>query len=255
MLRCGYNVQCKPPCLCPGHYYLFPVYTSFSSKSHFVSVRYPTSSPMPHALLHCYAAQHQAKPSAAGYHHVHISAAITATRTLHLSKRSLGDCSVLIGGVLRWTGRRVLALVLGPKAGSVHCQCHQLPELGSTRNRDLQLPAIQTPEHCGKDKEPDQNDAHGQHSAKGLQTLALKANGESFSCCYLSRLDISSYCPCICQRGRERHTRAVFGKTNENHVIWNGILLRCSGRMYFHSDPTDTRKNQMLSPHSQSPTM
>lgn len=140
---------------------------------------------MPHALLYCYAAQNQARPSAAGYHHAHISAAITATRTLHLSKRYLGDYSVLIGGVLRWTGWRVLALVLGPKAGLLHCQCHQSTTGVGQQEEDLQLPAIQAPEHHEKHKEPDQNDAHGQNSAKGLQTLALKADGESFGCCYL----------------------------------------------------------------------
>lgn len=86
------------------------------------------------------------------------------------------------------------------------------------KERDLQLPAIQAPEHHEKYKEPDQNDTHGQHSAKGLQALALEANGESFGCCYLPRLDISSSCPRHF-RGDGRHTRAVFGNTNENHVI------------------------------------
>lgn len=178
--------------------------------------------PMPHALLYYYAAQDKVRPSAAGYHHVHTSAAITPTRALHLSKRPLCDYSsvlvdysVLIGGVLRWTGWRVLALVLGPKAGSVHCQCHQLHGLGSTRKRDLQLPAIQAPEHGGKDKEPDQNNARGQHSAKGLQALALKADGESFGCCYLSRLDISSSCPGICQMGWETYQCRVWKHKRE----------------------------------------
>ena len=50
-------------------------------------------------------------------------------------------------------------------------------------------------------------------------------------------------------------TSAVFGNTNENHVIWNRSLPLLSGRRYFQSDPTDTRKNQRLSPHSHSPTM
>lgn len=49
-----------------------------------------------------------------------------------------------------------------------------------------------------------------------------------------------------------RLTSAVFGKTNDHHVIWNGKLL--PGRVYFHSDPTDTRKNHAERPHSQSET-
>ena len=50
-------------------------------------------------------------------------------------------------------------------------------------------------------------------------------------------------------------TSAVLGNTNENHVIWNCNLLLPSGRKYFHSEPTDTKKNQQLSPHSQIPAM
>lgn len=46
-------------------------------------------------------------------------------------------------------------------------------------------------------------------------------------------------------------TSAVFGKTNDHHVIWKGILL--SGRTYFQSDPTETMKNHMLRPQSHSP--
>ena len=47
-------------------------------------------------------------------------------------------------------------------------------------------------------------------------------------------------------------TKAVFGNTNDHHVIWKGSL--CPDRTYFHSEPTDTRKNHMDSPHSQRPT-
>ena len=47
-------------------------------------------------------------------------------------------------------------------------------------------------------------------------------------------------------------TRAVLGKTNEYHDMWNGILR--SGLMYLNRDPTDTRKNHMLRPQSQRPT-
>jgi len=52
-----------------------------------------------------------------------------------------------------------------------------------------------------------------------------------------------------------KRTKAVFGKTKENQVIWKGILALLSGRRYFQSEPTETRKNQMLSPQSQSPVM
>ena len=48
-----------------------------------------------------------------------------------------------------------------------------------------------------------------------------------------------------------RHTKAVFGKTKENHVIWKGIFD--SGRTYFQSDPTETMKNHTLRPQSQRP--
>ncbi len=43
------------------------------------------------------------------------------------------------------------------------------------------------------------------------------------------------------------------GKTKEKNVIWKGIFL--VGLQYFHSEPTATRKNQMLSPHRQRPVI
>jgi hypothetical protein len=45
------------------------------------------------------------------------------------------------------------------------------------------------------------------------------------------------------------------GNTNENHVIWKRSFFLLSGRVYFQSEPTDTRKNQMLNPQSHSPAM
>lgn len=48
-------------------------------------------------------------------------------------------------------------------------------------------------------------------------------------------------------------TRAVFGKTKENQVIWKDIFR--SGLVYFHREPTETRKNQIERPHSHNPTI
>ena len=47
-------------------------------------------------------------------------------------------------------------------------------------------------------------------------------------------------------------TMAVLGNTNDHQVIWNGILW--FGPTYFHKEPTDTRKNHMDRPQSQSAT-
>lgn len=47
-------------------------------------------------------------------------------------------------------------------------------------------------------------------------------------------------------------TRAVLGNTKEYQVIWKG--KRWPGRQYFHREPTDTKKNQKLSPYTQRPT-
>lgn len=172
---------------------------------------------MPHALLYCYAAQNQARPSAAGYHHAHISAAITATRTLHLSKRSLGDYSVLIGGVLRWTGWRVLALVLGPKAGLLHCQCHQRQEWDNKKRTYSCLRY----KHRSIMKNT-KNQTRMMHTARTAprvcRPLLSKPTARASVAVTYPRLDINSSCPCICQMDG-RHTRAVFGNTNENHVI------------------------------------
>jgi hypothetical protein len=47
-------------------------------------------------------------------------------------------------------------------------------------------------------------------------------------------------------------TRAVFGNTNDHHVIWNGMPFRV--RRYFQSDPIETRKNHMERPQNQRAT-
>lgn len=47
-------------------------------------------------------------------------------------------------------------------------------------------------------------------------------------------------------------TRAVFGNTNDHHVIWNGMPFRV--RRYFHRDPIETRKNHMERPQNQRAT-
>lgn len=48
-------------------------------------------------------------------------------------------------------------------------------------------------------------------------------------------------------------TRAVLGNTKDHQVIWKGMFRWLSDRTaYFHSDPTDTMKNQMLRPQSHS---
>jgi hypothetical protein len=47
-------------------------------------------------------------------------------------------------------------------------------------------------------------------------------------------------------------TSAVFGNTKLHHVIWKGML--CPPRVYFQSEPTETRKNHMARPQSQRET-
>lgn len=47
-------------------------------------------------------------------------------------------------------------------------------------------------------------------------------------------------------------TRAVFGKTNDHHVIWNGMPFPVC--RYFHRDPMETRKNHMERPQNQRAT-
>ena len=47
-------------------------------------------------------------------------------------------------------------------------------------------------------------------------------------------------------------TSAVLGKTKDHQVIWKGMLLPV--RIYFHKEPTETRKNHMERPQSQRET-
>lgn len=54
-------------------------------------------------------------------------------------------------------------------------------------------------------------------------------------------------------RAKVAVTKAVLGKTKDHQVIWKGIV--CSGRTYFHREPTEARKNQTQRPQSQRPAI
>ena len=146
------------------------------------------------------------------------------------SRRWPTRCAVSLPGPPQ-AGVRLLVVLLGPE----------------------QATGPQGADHGREDKDPDGDDARCEHGANHLERLAAKGHAE-----LLRGRDLAGRGPVSCrtrQGGGTRLTRAVLGKTKENHVIWKGILLLFSGLTYFHNDPTETRKNQILKPHSHKPAM
>lgn len=96
--------------------------------------------------------------------------------------------------------------------------------------RPEQLPLPEGAYHAGEDEQPDEHDAAGHNATDDLQGKAVQGSGEVFGSRYLYGLSVSwstegkqTREEATAQVARDVKfkdlTRAVFGKTNENHVI------------------------------------